>query len=107
MVGWPAQQNRDERYRESSPTFHRARLAPPQAATLLAEVLLTSPRLNPYIPLLSYALAISSRARIGVYDCLYVALAEREGCEFLTADDRLVRALRPSYPFITPLSSLP
>jgi predicted nucleic acid-binding protein len=50
---------------------------------------------------------ISSQARIGVYDCLYDALAEREGCGLLTADDRLVRALQPTYPFITPLSSLP
>jgi predicted nucleic acid-binding protein len=50
---------------------------------------------------------ISSQARIGVYDCLYVALAQREGCEFLTADDRLIRVLQPSYPFIIALSSLP
>jgi predicted nucleic acid-binding protein len=27
--------------------------------------------------------------RIGVYDCLHVALAEREGCDLVTADDRL------------------
>ncbi len=45
--------------------------------------------------------------RIGVYDCLYVALAEREGCEFITADDRLVRALKPAFPFIISLASLP
>ena len=48
-----------------------------------------------------------SQARIGVYDCLHVALAEREGCELLTADVRLVRAPRPMYPSIVPLSSLP
>jgi predicted nucleic acid-binding protein len=42
-----------------------------------------------------------------VYDCLYVALAEREGCEVVTADDRLVRSLRPSFPFIKPLAELP
>ena len=47
-----------------------------------------------------------TRARIGVYDCLYVALAERDGCELLTADDRLVRVLRPLYPALTPLASL-
>jgi predicted nucleic acid-binding protein len=83
------------------------RITPPQAATLLAEVLTTSPQFYPYLPLLRRALAISSAARIGVYDCLYVALAEREGCEFLTADDRVIRALGPSYPFITALNSLP
>jgi predicted nucleic acid-binding protein len=29
--------------------------------------------------------------RCGVYDCLYVALAEREGCEFLTSDDKVLK----------------
>jgi predicted nucleic acid-binding protein len=42
-----------------------------------------------------------------VYDCLYVALAERESCELVTADDQLVRKLRPQFPFIIPLASLP
>jgi predicted nucleic acid-binding protein len=52
------------------------------------------------------AIDISSRSRIGVYDCLYVALAEREGCELVTADTRLVANLKPQYPFIVELTSL-
>jgi predicted nucleic acid-binding protein len=43
----------------------------------------------------------------GVYDCLYVALAEREGCEFLTADDRLLKKLCIQFPFIVSLASIP
>jgi predicted nucleic acid-binding protein len=85
----------------------QGRLAPPQAATLLADVLATPPRISSYLPLLPRAMMISSAARIGVYDCLYVALAEQEGCELLTADDRLIRTLQPSYPFIMALASLP
>jgi predicted nucleic acid-binding protein len=77
------------------------------ADRLLSNILSTPPQLHPYLPLLKRALEIASQARIGVYDCLYVALAEREGCELLTADDRLVRTLRPTFPFITPLGSLP
>lgn len=46
-----------------------------------------------------YVLDASSRARIGVYDCLYVALAERDGCEVVTADDRLIRSL-PGSPLV-------
>ena len=42
-----------------------------------------------------------------VYDSLYVALAEREGCELLTADTKLINNLRQAFPFIIPLSSLP
>ncbi len=71
----------------------------------LVDVLTTSPVLHPYLPLLPRAFAIASSARIGVYDCLYVALAEREGCEVLTADDRLKKSL-PSFPIVL-LSSLP
>jgi putative transposase len=49
------------------------------------------------------AIAISSAVRIGVYDCLYVALAEREGCEFVTADARLVAVWKetPIFPVMS------
>jgi predicted nucleic acid-binding protein len=65
----------------------------------------TCPRLVPSLPLLFRACELSSRTRVGVYDCLYVALAESEGCEFLTADDRLARSL-PAQRIVT-LSSIP
>jgi predicted nucleic acid-binding protein len=42
-----------------------------------------------------------------VYDALYVALAEREGCELVTADDKLVNALQSKMPFVIPLANLP
>ncbi len=53
------------------------------------------------------AYTISSQVRIGIYDCLYVALAESERCELLTADARLLSVLQKEYAFIIPLSSLP
>jgi predicted nucleic acid-binding protein len=65
------------------------------------------PILHSYLPLLPRAFAIASRFRVGAYDCLYVALAELEMCKHLTADDRLIRALQPTFPFITSLASLP
>jgi predicted nucleic acid-binding protein len=57
--------------------------------------------------LLLRAVAISSATRQGVYDCVYVALAEREDCELVTADDKLAKKLQPAFPFILPLSALP
>jgi predicted nucleic acid-binding protein len=78
-----------------------------QAAALLALVMMTCPRQYPYQPLLQRATAISSQARIGVYDCLYVALAEREKCELVTADGKLIGKLQGRFPFIVPLTSLP
>src|SRR5207253_6858690 len=60
----------------------RGLIKPPQAAQLLADVLSTPIPLHAYQLLLPRAVAISSAMRCGVYDCLYIALAEREGCEF-------------------------
>jgi predicted nucleic acid-binding protein len=48
------------------------------------------------LELMPRALALSTECRIGIYDCLYVALAERENCELITADDKLIRAVRTS-----------
>jgi predicted nucleic acid-binding protein len=45
--------------------------------------------------------------RIGVYDCIYVALAAQEGCELVTADDKLFNTLHKDFPFIILLASLP
>jgi len=47
------------------------------------------------------------RARDHNEDCLYVALAEREGCELVTADSRLLNSLQPSFPALLDLASLP
>ena len=38
---------------------------------------------------------------------IYVALAEREGCELVTADARLLSNLKLTFPFIIDLASLP
>jgi predicted nucleic acid-binding protein len=77
------------------------------ATTLWVELMADSPQLFPSVPLMLRALSIATQARIGVYDCLYVALAEREQCELVTADARLLNSLQPTYPSITSLASLP
>lgn len=73
----------------------------------LLNILSTSPRFHSALAILRWALAISSAARIGVYDCLYVALAEREACQLVTADDKLAKNLQPQFPRIVSLASLP
>lgn len=70
-------------------------------------VMAEAPALVPYFPLMPRAYAIASAGGGGVYDCMYVALAEREACELITADDRLIRALQPRFSFIRSLASLP
>jgi predicted nucleic acid-binding protein len=44
--------------------------------------------------------------RVGSYDCLYVALAAREKCELVTADDKMVKTLQFTFAFIVRLASL-
>jgi predicted nucleic acid-binding protein len=78
-----------------------------QALPLLDDILMELPQIHPYEPMLRRATAISSQTRVALYDCLYVALAEREGCELVTADDKLVRNLQGRFPFIISLTSLP
>jgi predicted nucleic acid-binding protein len=85
----------------------QGRIVPPDGWAAWLTVMGDSPQLHPFLPLLPRAYAISSQMRIGVYDCLYVALAEREGCELVTSDARLLVNLGPQFPFIVPLSSLP
>ena len=73
---------------------------------LLGDVLSTTPRLHPSFPFLYRAVQISSQMKIGMYDCLYVALAEHENCELITADDRLIKNLLNYFPFIISLASI-
>src|SRR5690242_12264284 len=58
----------------------QGRITPPQASSLWRTVLQTAPILDASLPLMPQAIDLSSRTWQGVYDCLYVALAEREGC---------------------------
>jgi predicted nucleic acid-binding protein len=74
----------------------RGILIPPASLTLLSDILMDPISLIPHAPLLFHAAAISSKSRLAVYDCLYVALAEREGCELVTADVKMFRNLSES-----------
>lgn len=84
----------------------QGRITPGEAIDLWSDVMTTPPQLVPSLPLIHRAIAISSQTRVGVFDCLYLALAEREGCEFVTADSRVVNTLHKDYPFVIELSSL-
>src|SRR5687767_7081327 len=55
-------------------------IAAGQAAPLFAKVMNSAPVLIAHAPLVARAIDVSSRIRSSYYDCLYLALAEREGC---------------------------
>ena len=74
--------------------------------SLYDEVMLDAPQFFSSLPLMMRAMEIARMARIAVYDCVYVALAEREGCDLITADQRVINALGTKMNFIVALSSL-
>jgi predicted nucleic acid-binding protein len=78
-----------------------------ESAIFLNDVLSAAPALRHSSPLLIRAMEIAVSTKQAVYDCIYLALAEAEGCELVTADDQFARGLRPSYPFIVSLVTLP
>ncbi len=74
------------------------------AAVHLFDILQDGPILQSFLPLLPRAVEISSATRNAVTDCIFVALAEREGCEYVTADERVMKNLA-GYPIVS-LASL-
>lgn len=62
----------------------------------LAALVAMGVELTPSEALIDRALAVAIQAGRTVYDSLYLALAEREDCRFVTADERLVNALSRS-----------
>ncbi len=65
----------------------------------------SSPILHHHSQLLDRALEISLQTKSGVPDCVYVALAEREGCELVSADDKLLNNVQVQFPFVKHLST--
>jgi predicted nucleic acid-binding protein len=81
---------------------HPPRLSQAEARAALDD-LLPSPftifRTRGRKPLLR-AFDIAVQFNLRVYDCIYVALAERKRIEFWTADERLYNALHAQFPFV-------
>lgn len=61
------------------------------ARILFYDFLDPCPQLLPYEEFYDRAMQLSSDFRIGFYDCLYVSLAQREGCPLISADEKLVK----------------
>jgi predicted nucleic acid-binding protein len=86
----------------------RGRIVRGDATRLFGQFLKQLPILHRAWPdLVPRAHAMAESTVASDYDCLYVALAERERCELVTADDKLVKNMQPTFPFIRALASLP
>ena len=63
--------------------------------------------LHPSFPLLARASDIAFTTRLNLFASLYVALAEREQCQLLTADQKLLRNTRRHFNFVVSFDSIP
>jgi predicted nucleic acid-binding protein len=81
------------------------RLAAADGQAILDLVRTLGLRLSPAADLMDSAYALSVRLRCSVYDMLYLALALRERCTYITADEDLVNSVNPAFPNVTGLSS--
>jgi predicted nucleic acid-binding protein len=78
-------------------------ITPEDGAIHFMQLLTTLPEIHASLPLLPRAYELSSQFRLGVFDCLYVALAERERCQVVSTDKRMI-TLFPGE--VIPLASL-
>jgi predicted nucleic acid-binding protein len=85
----------------------QGRIRTGDAVIFLHDIVRTAPAIHPTPLLLIRAIEISLSTKQAVYDCLYLALAESEGCEMVSADDQFVRQLRPAFPLLLRLADVP
>lgn len=67
-------------------------IAPANAIAAIRDVLLPFEAIVPDEELRVQALTLALELKHPIYDCFYLALAERERCALITADTRLVEA---------------
>ena len=85
----------------------QGRIKAGEAGSLLLDIVRQTPAIHSSSQLLIRAIEVSLSTRQAVYDCIYLALAETQGCEMVSADDAFVRKMRALFPFLIRLADLP
>ena len=85
----------------------QGRIKSGEAALLLRDVVRQAMTIHSSSALLIRAMELAVSTRQAVYDCIYLALAETQGCEMVSADDAFVRKMRTLFPFLIRLADLP
>lgn len=75
-------------------------LAAPDAQSIVDDFRALPFTFVPTATLLDDAYQLAVKHQRTVYDSLYLALSLREGCQFVTADERFVNAIGSSFPSI-------
>ena len=80
--------------------FRRGRITMDEAREAIRDLLALPFVLCDVTAIADRAFAIAHQHQQRAYDCLYVALAERDGIELWTGDERLYNALHAQHPFV-------
>ena len=75
-------------------TVLRGDLSAADASDYLKVVVAHYQRIVPLVELTDAAITLALRLKHPIYDCFYLALAERERCPLVTADARLIAAAK-------------
>jgi predicted nucleic acid-binding protein len=78
----------------------RGEISATQASRSYANFLALGLILRPSSTIAAAALKLATERSHPVYDMLYVALAEQNGCDFVTADEKLVKKLGAKFPLL-------
>ena len=84
----------------------RGHISVTQASQSYAYFLALGIVLRPSAVLAAAALKLAAEEHLTVYDALYVVLAEKDGCDFVTADEKVVKKLGQKFPLVRWLGDL-
>jgi len=83
------------------------KIAAGDARKMIQALIAENPMIYESTPLLPRAAAICQHVRKSLYDCVYMALAEREYAQMITADMKLWKAAQADYPYVLDIASFP
>lgn len=78
----------------------RKRITEALAKKKIPDVLEIMPNLYDLEPLIASTFQIATKLDLSIYDASYVALAQEEGYNFFTADEKLYRKVSKKFPFV-------
>lgn len=88
-------------------SVRRSEISLTEARESCADFLALEVRVHPSARIAEQAFHFAAEENHSVYDALYIVLALERGCEFITADQRVVSKLYRKFPLILSLGDLP
>jgi predicted nucleic acid-binding protein len=85
----------------------KGNILPKEAIRHVDDLQVVSVRLHPSFPLLARSVDLALSTHVTLHASLYIALAEQENCQLLTADQKLIRKVRKKFSFVLDFALFP